>query len=114
MLTRFRPQYLNPSHRSTHSPGRYIASIYGSKSPQASSLHRCLQQKSPNSRLSSASYYTARAVDPSLLPIALHPNKPTYDQSDARRKSSPRNPNMFIMYYACDMALIVFVDISYL
>jgi hypothetical protein len=38
MLTRFRPQFLDKTHRPARTPGRYIAPIYGQKSPQLTSI----------------------------------------------------------------------------
>jgi hypothetical protein len=38
MLTCFRPQFLDQAHRPARTPGRYIAPIYGQKSPQLISV----------------------------------------------------------------------------
>jgi hypothetical protein len=74
MLTRFRPQYLDPSHRAARTPGRYIAPVYGSKSLQTntrdkSSTLNASQSTELQAIIGTLLYY-ARAVDPSLLPIA--------------------------------------------
>jgi hypothetical protein len=38
MLTRFRPQFLDPAHRPAQTPGRYIVPVYGRKLPQLTSV----------------------------------------------------------------------------
>ena len=125
MLTRFRPQYLDPSHRAAYTPGRYIAPIYGNKSPQTtthdtSSTLDATQRTELQAIIGTLLYY-ARAVDPSLLPIANElaskQARPTIQVMRAANRAlsyCAGHSNMCITYYACDMCLIVFVDASYL
>ena len=114
MLTRFRPQYLNPSHRPAYTPGRYIAPIYGNKSPQTtthdtSSTLDATQRTELQAIIGTLLYY-ARAVDPSLLPIANElaskQARPTIQVMRAANRAlsyCAGHPNMCITYYACDM-----------
>jgi hypothetical protein len=62
MLTRFRPQYLDTTHRPARMPGRYIALVYDQKSPQlTSTIPRAYRlSQSPNFRLSSAHFCITR------------------------------------------------------
>ncbi len=71
-LTRFRPQYLLSTHRAATTPGKYNSSIYPriqyvkeDKSPLLTPTQRTEIQAIVETLL-----YYARAVDPSLLPIA--------------------------------------------
>jgi hypothetical protein len=73
MLQRFRPSYLLPSHRPSHTPGKYTTPVYRriqqyveiDDSPTLSPS----QTKELQAIVGPLLYY-ARAVDPTLLPIA--------------------------------------------
>jgi hypothetical protein len=73
MLQRFRPQFLLPGHRPPQTPGVYIAPSF-SKKPQTVFIDRS-EKLSPvlitelQAIIGTLLYY-ARAVDPTLLPIA--------------------------------------------
>jgi hypothetical protein len=122
-LQRFRPQYLLPTHRAATTPGKYHAAIYPriqlvkkDNSPLLSPTQRMEIQAIVGTLL-----YYARAVDPSLLPIA---NEIASQQANPTQKvmtaanralsyASARRDNC-ITYYACDMHLFLHVDASYL
>ncbi len=122
MLQRFRPQYLLPGHRPPRTPGVYIAPSFNKK-PQTVFIDRS-EKLSPalitelQAIIGTLLYY-ARAVDPTLLPIA---NELASQQANAtRRILSAANralsyctasSNNQIVYHACDMALHVFADAS--
>jgi hypothetical protein len=124
MLQRFRPQFLLPGHRPPRTPGIYIAPTF-SKKPQTIFIDRT-EKLSPvlitelQAIIGTLLYY-ARAVDPTLLPIA---NELASQQANATRRilnaanralsyCAAFNEN-HIVYHACDMALHVFADASYL
>jgi hypothetical protein len=72
MLKRFRPNYLLPSHRPSRTPGKYTISVYRriqyveiDDSPPLSP-----SQKTELQAIVGTILYYARAVDPTLLPIA--------------------------------------------
>jgi hypothetical protein len=122
-LQRFRPHYLLPTHRAAATPGKYHAAIYPriqlvkeDKSPLLTPTQRTEIQAIVGTLL-----YYARAVDPSLLPIA---NEIASQQANPTQKvltaanralsyASSRRDNC-ITYYACDMHLFLHVDASYL
>ena len=125
MLTRFRPQYLVPSHRPALTPGRYIAPIYGLRSPQLTTIDDSeLLQPHAVTELQAivgTLLYYARAVDPSLLPIAneiasrqAHPTTQVLHAANRALSYCAGRRNMAIVYHACDMILHLFVDASYL
>ncbi len=118
-LTRFRPQFLLPTHRAAATPGKYNSSIYPriqyvkeGKSPLLTPTQRTEIQAIVGALL----FYT-RAVDPSLLPIA---NEIASQQANPTQKSAPRchralsyasaRQNNSITYYSCDMHLYLHVD----
>jgi histone deacetylase 1/2 len=124
MLQRFRPQYLLPGHRPPRTPGVYIAPSF-SKKPQTIFIDKS-EKLSPTlvtelQAIIGTLLYYARAVDPTLLPIA---NELASQQANAtRRILNAANralsycaafSNNQIIYHACDMALHVFADASYL
>jgi len=124
MLQRFRPQYLLPGHRPPKTPGVYIVPSF-SKKPQTIFIDRS-EKLSPTlvtelQAIIGTLLYYARAVDPTLLPIA---NELASQQANAtRRILNAANralsycaafSNNQIIYHACDMALHVFADASYL
>ncbi len=81
MLTRFRPQFLDPAHRPARTPGRYIAPVYGRKSPQLTSFEDS-PRLPPESitelqAIIGTLLYYARAVDPLYCPFQTNsrPNK---------------------------------------
>jgi hypothetical protein len=125
MLTRFRPQYLETTHRPAQTPGRHIAPVYGRKSPQLTSVDNS-PRLPPESitelqAIIGTLLYYARAVDPSLLPIsnelASKQAQPTTAVMNAANRAlsyCAGRPNMATTYHACDMILIVYVDASYL
>jgi hypothetical protein len=102
--------------RPARSPGRYIAPIYGQKSPQLTSV-----DESP--RLLAASVtelqaiigtllHCARAVGPSLLPIANEFASKQEQLTTAVMNAASRalsycagKPNMATTFYACGMIL---------
>jgi hypothetical protein len=90
MLQRFRPQYLLPGDRPPRTPGVYIAPSL-SKKPQTVFIDR-LEKLSPalvtelQAIIGTLLYY-ARAVDPTLLPIA---NKLASQQANASRRVPQR------------------------
>ena len=124
MLQRFRPQYLLPGHRPPRTPGVYIAPSF-SKKPQTIFIDRS-EKLSPTlitelQAIIGTLLYYARAVDPTLLPIA---NELASQQASAtRRILNATNralsycaafSNNQIIYHACDMTLHAFADASYL
>ena len=73
-LTRFRPHFLLPTHRAARTPGLYIPPKYGSKKPQLATTDETAfltpAQKTEIQAIVGTILYYARAVDPTLLPIA--------------------------------------------
>ncbi len=74
MLTHFRPQFFDKAHRPAKTPDRYIVPVYGRKLPQLTSVDDS-PRLPPESitelqAIIGTLLYYARAVDPSLLPIA--------------------------------------------
>jgi hypothetical protein len=74
MLTSFRPQFFDKAHRPAQTPGRYIVTVYGQKTPQLTSVDDS-PRLPPESitelqAIIGTLLYYARAVDPSLLPIS--------------------------------------------
>jgi hypothetical protein len=123
MLKRFRLDYLHPSHRPSRTPGKYTIPVY-----------RCIQhveiddspslspsQKSELQAIVGTILYYARAVDPTLLPIA---NELASQQATPTTKvlTAANRPLSYcaghmensITYNACDMILFGDVDASYL
>jgi hypothetical protein len=114
MLTRFRPQFLDKAHRPVRTPGRYIAPIYGKKSPQLTSIDAFLRLPPEDvtelQAIIGTLLYYARAVNPSLLPIAnelasKQAQSTTTVMHAANRALSycAGKPNMATTFHACGM-----------
>jgi hypothetical protein len=126
MLTCFRPQFLDTAHRPTRTPGRYIAPIYGQKSSQLTTVDNS-PRLPPESvtelqAIIGTLLYYARAVDPSLLPIANElaskQTQPTAAVMHATNRAlsycyCAGRPNMATTFHECGMILTVYVDASY-
>ncbi len=86
MLQRFRPQFLLPGHRPPRTPGVYIAPSF-SKKPQTVFIDRSeklsLALITKLQAIIGTLLYYARAVDPTLLPIA---NELASQQANATRR----------------------------
>ena len=124
MLLRFRPQFLLQGHRAPRTPGVYIAPSF-SKKPQIAFIDKS-EKLSPTlvtelQAIIGTLLYYARAVDPTLLPIA---NELASQQANATRRilnaanralsyCAAHSDNQ-ITYHACDMVLHAFADASYL
>ena len=124
MLLRFRPQFLLQGHRAPRTPGVYIAPSF-SKKPQMAFIDKS-EKLSPTlvtelQAIIGTLLYYARAVDPTLLPIA---NELASQQANATRRilnaanralsyCAAHSDNQ-IIYHACDMVLHAFADASYL
>ncbi len=123
MLQRFRPSYLLPSHRPSHAPGKYTIPVFRriqhveiDDSPMLSPS----QTKELQAIVGTLLYY-ARAVDPTLLPIA---NELAWQQATPTTKALTAANRALsycaghmtnsITYNACDMILFGHVDASYL
>ncbi len=125
MLTRFRPHYLQPGHRAAKTPGIYIPPNYGKREPQLapidSSAPLSAAQNLEIQGIVGTALYYARAVDPTLLPVAnelasQQANPTLKVQQTANRFLSycSAHRDNHITYHACDMALHIHVDASYL
>jgi hypothetical protein len=125
MLTRFRPQFLDKAHRPARTPGRYIIPIYGKKSPQLTSIDASPRLPPEDvtelQAIIGTLLYYARAVDPSLLPIAnelaskqAQPTAAVMHAANRALSYCAGKPNMATTFHACGMILIVYVDASYL
>ncbi len=124
MLQKFRPQFLLPGHRPPRTPGVNIAPSF-SKKPQTVFIDRS-EKLSPSlitelQAIIGTLLYYARAIDPALLPIAnelasQHANATRRILNAANRALSycAAYNNNQIVHHACDMALHVFADASYL
>ena len=85
MLQRFRPQYLLPGHRHPRTPGIYIAPSFSKQPPKVfvdKSAKLSPTLVTELQAIIGTLLYYARAVDPTLLPIAndlmsWHHNRPT-------------------------------------
>jgi hypothetical protein len=125
MLTRFWPTFLDKAHRPARSPGRYIAPVYGQKSPQLTSVDASPRLPPEDitelQAIIGTLLYYARAVDPSLLPIAnelaskqAQPTTAVMHAANRALSYCAGRPDMATTFHACDMILIVYVDASYL
>jgi hypothetical protein len=124
MLQRFRPQYLLPGHRHPRTPGVYIAPSFSKKPPEVFVDKSAKLSPTLITELQAiigTLLYYARAVDPTLLPIA---NELASQQANATRRilnaanralsyCAAHRSNR-IIYHACDMVLHAFADASYL
>jgi hypothetical protein len=123
MLKRFRPHYRLPTHRPAQTPGRYTIPVY-SKVQYANvddSPPLAPDQRTELQAIIGTLLYYARAVDPTLLPIA---NELAYQQASSTvrvLKATNRalsyaagNPNKCTTFYYCDMILHGHVEASYL
>ena len=122
-LQRFRPQYLLPTHRAAATPGKYHAAVYPriqlvkeDRSPLLTPAQRTEIQAIVGTLL-----YYARAVDPSLLPIAneiasqqANPTQKVLTAANRALSYASARQNNCITYHACDMVLFLHVDASYL
>ena len=124
-LTRFRPHFLLPTHRAARTPGRYIPPKYGSKKPQLATTDETAfltpAQKTEIQAIVGTILYYARAVDPTLLPIANEiasqqaaPTLAVLQAANRLLSYCAGNLNNHIVYHACDMILHLLVDASYL
>ncbi len=122
-LTRFRPQYLLPSHRAARTPGHYIPPNYGSKLPQLApedpTDFLSPEQKKEIQAIVGTILYYARAVDPALLPIANEIASQQAAPTRAVLKAANRvlsycaaHLNNAIIYHSCDMILHRLADAS--
>jgi hypothetical protein len=98
MLTRFRPQFLDPAHRPAQTPGRYITPVYGRKSPQLTSvddsprlppesvteLQAIIRRHSPVLRACRGPIFTSHFKRTRVQTSAA------YDFCDERRKPGPQ------------------------
>ncbi len=124
-LQRFRPHYLIANHRAARTPGIYVPPLYGSKLPQMATedtthLLTDLQKTEIQAIVGTILYY-ARAVDPSLLPVANEIASQQAAPTQAVLKAANRllsycaaHRNGSITFHACDMCLHGFSDASYL
>jgi hypothetical protein len=127
MLQRFRPQYLIyfPATATPRHPASTSLRLSPSNHKQCSSTERS-EKNSPTlvtelQAIIGTLLYYARAVDPTLLPIA---NELASQQANATRRIRnaanhalsycAAHSNNRIIYHACDMMLHVFADASYL
>ena len=125
MLTRFRPHYLNPGHRAAKTPGIYIPPKYGQQEPQlaevdSSALLSPAQKLEIQGVVGTVLYY-ARAIDPTLLPVAneiasrqANPTLQVLHATNRLLSYCTAHRNNGLTYHACDMALHIHVDASYL
>ncbi len=125
MLTGFRPHYLNPGHRAAKTPGIYIPPSYGQKEPQLAEVDSSALL-SPAHKLEIQGVvwtvlYYARAVDPTLLPVAnkiasqqANPTIKVLQATNRLLSYCTAHRNNGLTYHACDMALHIHVDASYL
>jgi hypothetical protein len=123
MLQRFRPNYLLPSHRPAHTPGKYTTPVFRriqhveiDDSPTLSPS----QTKELQAIVGTLLYY-ARAVDPTLLPIANElasqqatPTTKALTAANQALSYCAGHKTNSITYHACDMILFGHVDASYL
>jgi hypothetical protein len=122
-LQRFCPKYLRPTRRAAATPGIYHDAIYPriqlateDKSPLLTPIQRTKIRAIVGTLL-----YYARAVDPSLLPIAneiasqrFNPTQKFLTTANRVLSYTSTRQNNCITYYACDMHLFLHVDVSYL
>jgi hypothetical protein len=124
-LLRFRPNYLLPTHRSARTPGIYVPPIYGSKLPQLATEDTTdfltAVQKTEIQAIVGTILYYARAVDPSLLPVANEIASQQAAPTQAVLKAANRllsycagHRTGSITFHGCDMCLHGFSDASYL
>ena len=124
-LLRFRPQYLLPTHRAARTPGIYVPPLYGSKLPQMATEDTTnllsASQKTEIQAIVGTILYYARAVDPSLLPVANEIASQQAAPTQAVLKAASRllsycaaHRNGSTTFHACDMCLHGFSDASYL
>jgi hypothetical protein len=122
-LQRFRPQYLLPTHRAAATPGKYHAAIYPRIQLVKEDLSPLLTptQRTEIQAIVGTLLYYARAVDPSLLPIAneiasqqANPTQEVLTAANRALSYASARQNNFITYHACDMVLFLHVDASYL
>jgi hypothetical protein len=125
-LQRFRPQYLLPKHHAARTPGIYVPPLYGSKIPQMATEKETTTlltdvQKTEIQAIVGTILYYARAVDPSLLPVANEIASQQAAPTQAVLKAANRllsycaaHRTGSITFYACDMCLHGFSDAAYL
>ena len=119
----FRPQYLLPTHRAAATPGKYHDAIYPRiqlATLDTSPLLTPIQRTEIQAIVGTLLYY-ARAVDPSLLPIAneiasqqANPTQKVLTAANRALSYASKHQNNSITYYACEMILFLHVDASYL
>jgi hypothetical protein len=114
MFTRFRPHYLDTAHRPARTPGRYIAPVFNSPRLPPESVTEL------QAIIGTLLHY-ARAVDPSLLPIAnelaskqAQPTAAVMHAANRALSYCAGRPNMATTFHACGMIFTVYVDASYL
>ena len=122
-LQRFRPQYLLLTHRAAATPGKYHDAIYPRiqlATRDTSSLLTPIQRTEIQAIVGTLLYY-ARAVDPSLLPIAneiasqqANPTQKVLTAANRALSYASKHQNNSITYHACEMILFLHVDASYL
>ncbi len=123
MLKRFRPHYRLPTHRPAHTPGRYTIPVH-SKVQYANvddSPPLAPDQRTELQAIIGTLLYYARAVNPTLLPIA---NELASQQVSFRVRAlkatnralsyATGNSNKCTTFYYCDMILHGHVDASHL
>jgi hypothetical protein len=122
-LQRFRPQYLLPTHRAAATPGKYHAAIYPRIQLVKEDLSPLLTpaQCTEIQAIVGTLLYYARAVDPSLLPIAneiasqqANPTQKVLTAANRALSYASARQNNCITYHACDMVLFLHVDASFL
>jgi hypothetical protein len=122
-LQRFRPNYLLPNHRPAATPGKYHDTVYPriklvqeDRFPLLTPTERTEIQAIVGTLL-----YYARAVDPSLLPIAnkiasqqANPTQKVLTAANRALSYASSRQNNCLTYYTCDMHLFLHVDAFYL
>jgi hypothetical protein len=125
MMTRFRPHYLLPNHRPAAIPGKYALPVYSKILVQRpiidTSAPLSFEQHTEIQAIVGTLLYYARAVDPTLLPIA---NELASQQASLTQRVlqatnralsyATAHPNNSITYHSCDTILHGHVDASYL
>ncbi len=124
-LQQFRPNYLLPKHRAARTPGIFIAPLYGSKLLQlatedTTNLLTNVHKTEIQAIVGTILYY-ARAVEPSLLPVANEIASQQAAPTQAALKATNRllsycaaHRTGSITFHACDMCLHGVSDASYL
>jgi hypothetical protein len=125
MMTRFRPHYLLPNHRPATTPGKYALPVYSN--PVYSKMRPIIDTSEPLSSeqrteiqaIVDTLLYYARAVDPTLLPIAnelasqqASPTQRVLQATNRALSYATAHPNNSITYHSYEMILDGHVDAS--